>query len=216
MSEAAFQYFHDVDARFSPYKLDSELSAMNRGEIALETHSAREMSEVLGLAVLTRHETHGLFRYPPSGWARRSVGSGQGLGDPQRGTADRDRGLSQLLRRGRRRHPVPRPQRAGPALARRHPQSVRRSTRSSRCWCLAMLASRPPATMFAASHIYDPHAGASAPRRHRQPHGRRPRHLRGRQVRHGRLRHGPRRHRLHRGNDPASRGTPSTVTASPP
>jgi len=39
VSASAFQYFDDVDARFSPYKLDSELSAMNRGEIAPEAIS---------------------------------------------------------------------------------------------------------------------------------------------------------------------------------
>lgn len=81
--EAAFQYFHDVDDRFSPYKLDSELSAMNRGDL-LGTHLSPEMNEVLGLAELTRHETAGYFdilrpdgRIDPSGlvkgWAIRNA-----------------------------------------------------------------------------------------------------------------------------------------------
>lgn len=34
IAASAFQYFQDVDVRFSPYKSDSELSAMNRGEIS--------------------------------------------------------------------------------------------------------------------------------------------------------------------------------------
>lgn len=78
---AAFDYFQAVDARFSPYKPDSELSAVNRG--ALETLSD-EMREVLGLAELTRHETMGYFdirrpdgRIDPSGlvkgWAIRNA-----------------------------------------------------------------------------------------------------------------------------------------------
>lgn len=84
--EAAFQCFHDVDARFSPYKDDSELSAMNRGEIAFEALSS-QMQEVLSLAELTRHETNGYFdiRRPdglvdPSGlvkgWAIRNAARG--------------------------------------------------------------------------------------------------------------------------------------------
>ena len=47
---AAFQYFDAVDAQFSPYKPDSELSAMNRGELARETLSP-QMHEVLELSV---------------------------------------------------------------------------------------------------------------------------------------------------------------------
>ena len=83
ISALAFQYFHDVDARFSPYKPDSELSAMNRGEIAPEAMSPH-MQEVLSLALLTRHETKGYFdirrpdgRIDPSGlvkgWAVRNA-----------------------------------------------------------------------------------------------------------------------------------------------
>lgn len=82
-AEAAFQYFVAVDARFSPYKPDSEVSAMNRGELAPGAISA-ELTEVLGLAELTRHETMGYFdirrpdgRVDPSGlvkgWAIRNA-----------------------------------------------------------------------------------------------------------------------------------------------
>jgi thiamine biosynthesis lipoprotein len=56
--EAAFQYFSAVDARFSPYKADSELSAMNRGELGA---LSPQMHEVLELSELTRHETMGYF-----------------------------------------------------------------------------------------------------------------------------------------------------------
>ena len=81
--EATFQYFHDVDARFSPYKPESELSAMNRGDVSFEQLSP-EMQEVLSLAELTRHETMGYFdirrpdgRVDPSGlvkgWAIRNA-----------------------------------------------------------------------------------------------------------------------------------------------
>jgi thiamine biosynthesis lipoprotein len=81
--EAAFQHFHDVDARFSPYRPDSELSAMNRGELCFDDLSP-QMQEVLSLAELTRHETMGYFdirrpdgRVDPSGlvkgWAIRNA-----------------------------------------------------------------------------------------------------------------------------------------------
>jgi len=58
--ETAFQYFAEVDARFSPYKADSEVSAFGRGEIALADVSP-ELGEVLGLCELTRSETDGYF-----------------------------------------------------------------------------------------------------------------------------------------------------------
>jgi thiamine biosynthesis lipoprotein len=81
--EAAFAYFRSVDARFSPFKPDSEVSAMNRGEIAAEGHSA-EMREVLALAENTRWDTGGYFNvrrpdggFDPSGlvkgWAIRNA-----------------------------------------------------------------------------------------------------------------------------------------------
>lgn len=81
--EAAFQYFKDVDARFSPYRNDSELSAFSRGDIGLGGVSA-ELREVLGLCELTRSQTDGYFdirrpdgRIDPSGlvkgWAIRNA-----------------------------------------------------------------------------------------------------------------------------------------------
>lgn len=57
---AAFDYFRAVDAQFSPYKADSEVSAINRGEIAVDGISPA-MAEVLSLSLLTRHETQGAF-----------------------------------------------------------------------------------------------------------------------------------------------------------
>ena len=82
-TEAAFQYFRDVDSRFSPFRPESELSRMNRGEIR-EGDVSGEMLEVLTLSELTRHETMGYFdarrpdgRVDPSGlvkgWAIRNA-----------------------------------------------------------------------------------------------------------------------------------------------
>ena len=65
--EAAFAYLTSIDERFSPYKEGSEVSQMNRGEIAPEQMSG-EMREVLALAEKTKAETNGYFDiHTPSG-----------------------------------------------------------------------------------------------------------------------------------------------------
>lgn len=58
--DAVFDYFTAVDARFSTYKDDSEVSRINRGEIAEEDYSD-EMREVLRLAEETKRDTNGYF-----------------------------------------------------------------------------------------------------------------------------------------------------------
>lgn len=58
--EAVFAYFASVDNRFSTYKEDSEISRINRGEVANNALSA-EMSEVFALAGKTKVETRGYF-----------------------------------------------------------------------------------------------------------------------------------------------------------
>jgi thiamine biosynthesis lipoprotein len=81
--DEVFGYFAAVDARFSTYKPDSEISALNQGRVALADVSL-EMQEVLGLAERTRRETDGYFeikrsdgRLDPSGivkgWAIRNA-----------------------------------------------------------------------------------------------------------------------------------------------
>jgi thiamine biosynthesis lipoprotein len=80
---AVFDYFEAVDRRFSTYKSDSEIEAINRGEIDAAAYS-REMREVLELAERTGSETDGYFdihlpggRLDPSGivkgWAIRNA-----------------------------------------------------------------------------------------------------------------------------------------------
>ena len=58
--EATFTYFDGVDRRFSTYKDDSEISAINQGRLCEADYSA-EMREVLKLAEQTRRETDGYF-----------------------------------------------------------------------------------------------------------------------------------------------------------
>lgn len=57
---ATFAYFDAVDRRFSTYKDDSEISAINQGRIAEADYSA-DMREVLALAEQTWRETQGYF-----------------------------------------------------------------------------------------------------------------------------------------------------------
>jgi thiamine biosynthesis lipoprotein len=70
--ERVFDYFQYVDRKFSTYKADSEISAINRREITVAQSSA-DMRAVFWLAEQTRHETGGYFdieragRYDPSG-----------------------------------------------------------------------------------------------------------------------------------------------------
>ncbi len=58
--EATFSYFDAVDRRFSTYKDDSEIAAINQGRLGEKDYSA-EMREVLALAEQTRRETDGYF-----------------------------------------------------------------------------------------------------------------------------------------------------------
>ena len=57
---SAFDYFEQIDRRFSTYRADSEISAINRGEVPVKDWSG-EMMEVLALAERTRSETGGYF-----------------------------------------------------------------------------------------------------------------------------------------------------------
>lgn len=58
--EVAFAYLVAVDERFSTYKEDSEISRINRGELALAAASL-EMHEVFALGEKTKQETNGYF-----------------------------------------------------------------------------------------------------------------------------------------------------------
>lgn len=59
--DAVFAYFAAVDRRFSMFKPDSEITALNQGRLAAGAVSD-EMREVLLLAERTRRETDGYFQ----------------------------------------------------------------------------------------------------------------------------------------------------------
>lgn len=55
-----FAYFSAVDQRFSLYRDDSEITALNAGRITL-AQASPDMREVLALADKTKRQTHGYF-----------------------------------------------------------------------------------------------------------------------------------------------------------
>jgi len=58
--DTAFEWFHEVDERFSPYKSDSEVSRVMRGEITLSQVSA-DLAEVLEIADAVEALSGGAF-----------------------------------------------------------------------------------------------------------------------------------------------------------
>jgi thiamine biosynthesis lipoprotein len=56
----AFAWLHEVDARFSPYKVDSEVSRYDRGELAAGDLSG-DLDEVLDLCAYYEHLSGGAF-----------------------------------------------------------------------------------------------------------------------------------------------------------
>lgn len=78
----AFKYLIQIDQRFSPFKEDSEVSAINRGGLKASEYSD-QMNHILGLAEITKQDTAGWFdvwnngRFDPcgivKGWALQEV-----------------------------------------------------------------------------------------------------------------------------------------------
>jgi thiamine biosynthesis lipoprotein len=58
--EAAFAHLRDVDARFSTYKPDSEVSRLNRNELR-EEDCSDQLREVLGMCEIARQISDGYF-----------------------------------------------------------------------------------------------------------------------------------------------------------
>jgi thiamine biosynthesis lipoprotein len=56
--DAVFGWLHQVDARFSPFKPDSEVSRLDRGELS---HLSEDLTEILGLCEHYRVATGGAF-----------------------------------------------------------------------------------------------------------------------------------------------------------
>ena len=71
--EKVFSYFKYVEEKFSPFRSDSELSAINRGQIK-ESDWSQDMKIIFELSEKTKKETNGYFdivanngKYNPSG-----------------------------------------------------------------------------------------------------------------------------------------------------
>lgn len=70
--EKLFEYFHEIDERFSPYKETSEVNKINSHQLNPDSYS-EEMKKILELAEKTKIETNGYFdvnfgnKFNPSG-----------------------------------------------------------------------------------------------------------------------------------------------------
>jgi FAD:protein FMN transferase len=70
--ESVFDYFGYIDRKFSTYKRESEISLINRNELAIG-QASDDMKTIFSLAALTRLESDGYFeierngKYDPSG-----------------------------------------------------------------------------------------------------------------------------------------------------
>ncbi|WP_245483374.1 FAD:protein FMN transferase, partial [Mesorhizobium sp. M7A.F.Ca.US.002.01.1.1] len=58
--DTVFGYFEHIDRRFSTYRADSEITAINRGDVPVVEWSG-EMMDVLAIAEQTKTETDGYF-----------------------------------------------------------------------------------------------------------------------------------------------------------
>lgn len=73
--DAAVAWFHEVDARFSPYRPDSEVRRADRGEVAPDRFSA-DLAEVVAAAADVEATSGGAFattrggRFDPSGYVK--------------------------------------------------------------------------------------------------------------------------------------------------
>jgi thiamine biosynthesis lipoprotein len=97
--DSVITWLHWVDATFSTYRQDSQISRLGRGELSL-AECAPEVTEILDRCAELEAETAGYF----SAWIGGSldpVRPGEGLGDPTR-QSDPARGrLGQTLRQRR-------------------------------------------------------------------------------------------------------------------
>ena len=89
LSTAVFDWLRFVDTTFSTYQGESEISRINRGELAVAA-AHETVREVLARCEELRHETDGYFdarapteRLARPVWAREGLGGRPGWGDPQ-------------------------------------------------------------------------------------------------------------------------------------
>jgi thiamine biosynthesis lipoprotein len=73
--DAAFTWFHDVDARFSTYRQDSEVSRMRRGTVT-DTGCSADMREVLAICDAIHRDAEGAFDVHATGFDPSAVVKG--------------------------------------------------------------------------------------------------------------------------------------------
>ncbi len=101
--DEVFSFFQHVDETFSTYRDSSEISRINRGELAVRD-SSMEVRSILALSEQSRHETQGFFDVQRNGQIDPS-GVVKGWAVQQAANQLAPGRLQQLLRRRRGRHP---------------------------------------------------------------------------------------------------------------
>ena len=120
--DAVFGHLHDIDARFSTYRPDSEVSRLARGELDPDAASP-DVRHVLAVCEQLRRDSGGAFDAGRAGrdGRPRSLGLRQGLGGRGGRLAARRRRRARLPHQRRRRRRGARRGDPRPPLARRHP-----------------------------------------------------------------------------------------------
>ncbi len=157
--DEAFAWLHWVDATFSTYKEDSEISRLNRGELALED-AHPEVRAVLARCEELRAETGGYFdAQAASPGALDPSGLVKGWSVDRAAEILEAAGVAQLRPQRRRRHAAARAREARLVLAGRDPAPAA-ARPGRRRW------SRPRELAVATSgeyargqHVLDPHTG---------------------------------------------------------
>ena len=208
---------HDIDARFSPYSADSEVSRLAMASWPRPTRSP-DLRHVLAACDHLAVVTGGAFdaRAPSAGRAASTRRASSRAGRSRRppGCIDSAGGRNYWINAG------------GDIVARGEAApgepwrvGIRHPDRADRVAAVLAVSDRAVATSGAyerGDHIADPRSGA-APVGPAQRHGRRAGPRLHRCLRHGDLRHGPRRPRLARDRSrtsPTTRPTPSPTTTA--
>ncbi len=138
---AATAWLHAVDASFSPYRADSELARLDRGEL-LPSEASPDVQAVLSRCARLRTETARVLRRAGRRTAR-PLRAREGLGR-RVGSRDAGRGRPAELLRERRRRPRDLRRRAARGRVAGRRSSTPASGRRSRPWCAPATSPWPP------------------------------------------------------------------------
>ena len=156
----AFDWFRAVDARFSTYKDDSEITRLNRGELALaDAHP--DVREVLARCERAARARRGGYFDARAAVAPALDPSGlvKGWSVDRVAAIARRGGAAQLRDQRRRRHASARARRSRTPLAGRHPAPARCGDKVAAVVVADDLAIATSGAYARGEHVVDPHTG---------------------------------------------------------